>query len=368
MNRNTVGWSSPARYIQGFDIIKGLYKFCSQYGSKAFVLITHSCMNLKSQIADSFILNNMDCEIEECKCEGLKSEIDYYSELCTGDFIIGIGGGKIIGLTKAVAHCVDIPCIIIPSTLSTDAPVTSRSVIYKTDGSSYALKYNKSPDMVIVDTSLIMKSPIRFFVAGIGDAITTKFEAEANQRHGRKNLIKDGFISTYAGVGISNLCYEMLLKEGENAVDDIRHNRFSDAIDRVVEAVILMSGLGSENCGCGIAHSIGEGISLVPVYNKSLHGEQVAFGLICQFYAENRTIEEIDGLIRFYLSVGLPVSLCDLDIHLDMESFQLIAKTAIGRACWQEALDIPIIEIERVIDIIKMADETGNMIKDVIYT
>ena len=145
---------------------------------------------MSKRISESYARCGAECKIELHRSSGNIDEINYFTKMQGFDYVIGIGGGKIVDLSKAIANEKNIPYVIIPSIISTDAPVTSRSVIYNTDGSSYAIKYNKSPDLIIVDLNLICDAPIRFFISGIGDAITTKFEADANARFRRRNLIK----------------------------------------------------------------------------------------------------------------------------------------------------------------------------------
>lgn len=239
MDMKMTAWSSPSRYIQGAGIIKDLHVHCKHLGKSALILVTPSCGYLSSEIEKSYISHNMSCHILECKSQGGQSEIDYYTSLCTADYIVGIGGGKIIDLTKAIAGQNNIRCAIVPSVISTDAPATSRSVIYNPDGSSHAIKYEKSPDLILVDTEVIFKSPLRYFVSGIGDAITTKFEAEANRRKKRKNLIKGDYFPTYMGVAVSNVCYDTLIEAGRKAVLGIQSGCYNESVDKVIEAVVL---------------------------------------------------------------------------------------------------------------------------------
>lgn len=360
MNTKTTAWSSPSRYIQGAGIIKELYAYCEHLGKSAFILVTPSCRDLCPQIEKSYRMHNGDCHITECKVRGDGSEIDYYSDFCVADYIVGIGGGRITDLTKAIADRKKIPCVILPSAISTDAPATSRSVLYHPDGSSYAIKYEKSPELIIVDSEIIFRSPLRFFVSGIGDAITTKFESEANARNMRKNLVKGNYFPTYTGAAVANLCYAALLEAGRDAVSGIRSGCHNKSVDRVIEAVVLMSGLGSENCGCGIAHAVGEGVALVPTDKASLHGEQVAFGLICQFIAEGREAAFIYGLLEYYADIGLPKTLKELGIDVNEKNLEIIAGMAVSRACWKEALDVPVTDVGQVMEIIKRADAIGN--------
>ena len=67
---------------------------------------------------------------------------------------------------------------------------------------------------------------------------------------------------------------------------------------QVVEANILMSGLGAESAGLAGAHALHNGISELPESHKMLHGEKVAFGTLCQLMIEGDK-EEAVRVARF---------------------------------------------------------------------
>jgi glycerol dehydrogenase len=53
-------------------------------------------------------------------------------------------------------------------------------VIYTEDGAFSRYQFfQRNPDLVLVDTTIIAKAPMRFLIAGIGDALSTWFEADA---------------------------------------------------------------------------------------------------------------------------------------------------------------------------------------------
>ncbi len=69
---------------------------------------------------------------------------------------------------------------VVPTIASTDAPCSSCAVIYTEAGEVVSSIYQRrSPDLVLVDTAIIARAPVRFLVSGMGDALATRFEAEA---------------------------------------------------------------------------------------------------------------------------------------------------------------------------------------------
>lgn len=108
------------------------------------------------------------------------------------DAIIGIGGGKALDTAKAVAtNLGDLPTIIIPTIASNDAPCSSVAVIYNEQGVVIkALMMKHNPDLVLVDTGIIAQAPKQYLVSGMGDALSTYFEARACQRSGAKTMAR----------------------------------------------------------------------------------------------------------------------------------------------------------------------------------
>ena len=87
------------------------------------------------------------------------------------------------------------------------------------------------------------------------------------------------------------------------------------ALENIVEANILLSGLGFESGGLAAAHAIHDGLTVLEETHKYFHGEKVAFGTICQLVLENAPDEEINQVIGFCLEVGLPVCLADIGVE-----------------------------------------------------
>ena len=298
------GFSSPGRYIQGPGEIMSLPYYVDIFGRRVFILIDPFLWN---EFADIETLFAPGSSIVKERFSGEVSEASVQSaaEKTIGcDVIVGIGGGKAIDAAKYAAHQRKMPLIVVPTIASTDAPCSALSVVSVGPGQREVKKCRKNPDIVLVDTQMIADAPVRYLVAGMGDAMATFYEAQANQESGGKNFVLDGFGSTQLALCAARLCYEVLLRDGLKARQAVEAKNTTEALENVIEANILLSGLGFENTGCAGAHSVSAGLSRIPDCAGCLHGEKVAFGLLCQLVAENKPRAEIERLMAFYRKVG----------------------------------------------------------------
>ena len=89
----------------------------------------------------------------------------------------------------------------------------------------------------------------------------------------------------------------------------VERKRVTPAVEAIVEANTLLSGLSSENGGHAGAHSIHNGLTTLPVTKEKLHGEKVAFGVLAQLVMEGRPFSDIHEVQNFCCErrpAGLP--------------------------------------------------------------
>ena len=145
------------------------------------------------------------------------------------------------------------------------------SVIYTPQGEHIGARhYKKNPDLVLLDTEILAKAPIRFLVAGMGDALSTYPECRANLQSSSPNYVNGGYRQTIAGLAVSKACHETILSKGVNAKKAAELGLCTKDVEDVIEANTLLSGLGVQNTSCAGAHSIAEGITVLPPCAKLL--------------------------------------------------------------------------------------------------
>lgn len=323
---------SPSRYIQGKGELKNLCKYASNYGNRLFILTSASG---KGRVEPSIQEGKAGVEVEtfyevfngECSMNEINRIIEVAKEAGC-DIIVGVGGGKIHDTAKAVAYYMEKPVIIVPTIASTDAPCSALSVIYTDEGifEKY-LFLPASPNAVLVDTEIVSKAPARLLVAGMGDALATYFEARACTQSSAGNCV--GGKSTLAAMALAKLCYETLLENGISAALAVKEKVCTKAVENVIEANTYLSGIGFESGGLAGAHAIHNGLTVIEETHALYHGEKVAFGTLVQLVLENAASEEIDTVLNFCRTVGLPTTLAELGIkEINPEQIMEVAKLA----------------------------------------
>ena len=333
---NLLVFGSPSRYVQGEDATRTLGTEMSRLGFIGPVLLLASSIvreQLEATWQVAFETENIPLTIQtfggECSQNTIDAGVDIAKSIGATS-IVGAGGGKCLDTGRAIAATLDLPVVNCPSLASSDAPCSALSVVYTDEGAfEQYLFYKKNPDLVLVDTALVAKAPTRFLVAGMGDALATWFEARTVIEAGSPNQLNGG--TTQAAGALAKRCYEILLNDGLSACQSVNSQTVTPSLDRIVEANTLLSGLGFESGGLAIAHSVHNGLTTAPGTHEYLHGEKVAFGLLVQLIVEERPQQEIDEVLAFSRSVGLPVTLAEVGIvSLDSSVLSAIATRSVA--------------------------------------
>ncbi len=307
---------SPGSYVQGNGEIKKLAEFYSQLGKNgAYILVDKFIyQTYQKEIESSFKEQDVTYELNVFGGECSMKEIELHkARLGTCDVIIGIGGGKTLDTAKAISYFSEKPVIIVPTAASSDAPCSRLSVVYKENGQfEKYLPLKSNPNMVVMDTNVIAKAPVRFLMAGIGDALATYYEARECVRSGAVTMA--GGHITKAAITLARLCRDTLLEDGLKAKAAVESGVSTKAVENIVEANTYLSGVGFESSGLAAAHAIHNGLTVLEETHHFLHGEKVAFGLITQMVLENDPYDEIREIVSFCRKCNLPTNLTELGI------------------------------------------------------
>ena len=218
------------------------------------------------------------------------------------------------------------------------------------------LFYPTNPDAVMVDTTVIANAPVKFLIAGMGDALGTYFEGRASIRTESASLEGTGI--TRAGQALARLCYDTLREYGKQAVEACKVHAVTPALENIVEANVYLSGVGADNVNCAAAHSFYNGVTSLGIAHAD-HGCCVALGTLVQLILEGVPKEEFEEVQNFCMEVGLPVTLEEIGVTA-VEQVETIAKNACvpGETIHNLAGDVQPVELN---DAILQADAMGKL-------
>jgi glycerol dehydrogenase len=359
---------SPSRYTQGRGATAALGRELATLGLEGPALLIASKTvidRLASTWKSSLDEAGFQHEVHRFAGECSPIEIERVKTAacqCRARTIIGAGGGKVLDTARAAAADLGLPVVTCPTIASSDAPCSALSVIYTEEGVFQEYRfYRKNPDLVLVDTQVIAQAPARLLAAGMGDALATWFEAKTcvagfvrNMRGGR---------STASALSLAELCYRTLLADGRAALQAVSAQAVTPALERLVEANTLLSGLGFESSGLAAAHAIHNGLTAVHETHAYFHGEKVAFGLLVQLVLEGAPRATLEEVLGFSSDVCLPITLAEIGLsNLTQDRLDSIARraSAAGETIHNEPFEVT---SDMVADAILAADAIGRQWK-----
>ncbi len=351
----------PGKYVQGVGALAELPALVKLFGGRGLILasstpsrdiLPHSGIDLDAHALSIERFGGECCERELSRVAAVIREKSV-------DVLVGMGGGKTIDAAKIAADRANIPVLVVPTIASTDAPCSGCAVLYSEQGVFEAVYYMKSnPAAVLVDTEIIAGAPVRFLVAGMGDGLATWFEAKSCA--GTQSVNECGGLGTLTAHNLARLCYDTLLEYGSAAKIAAERHTVTPALERIVEANTLLSGIGFESGGLASAHAIHNGLTALEETHAFYHGEKVAFGVLAGLQLADATPEESATVFSFCEEVGLPTTLADIGLgNVDRERLMLVAEKACaaGSSIHHEAGTVT---PERTLEAMLAADAIGR--------
>jgi len=212
------------------------------------------------------------------------------------DYIVGLGGGKVLDVSKYAAYISKRPFISIPTTVASDGVASPVAVLMGKDGKPMSLNC-AMPTVIIIDVELIMGSPIGLIKAGIGDTISNYMaliDWEYACAKGKDEM--NGFAYL-----MSQTALDALLKT--------KYTKISPDFIRVLADTHVLSGIamsfaGSSRPVSGSEHLFSRALDYyceVP----NLHGIQVALGTVAILKFLGRDYAEVLDYLRVF----------EVDIH-----------------------------------------------------
>lgn len=350
----------PARYVQGAGALASLVDEIARLGDRALAIVDPAIAEAvgPTLAAPGPVVLTVERFGGEC-CDREIDRLVAVARAAACAVVVGIGGGKALDTAKATAHALAVPVVIVPTLASTDAPCSALSVIYTPEGAfERYLVLPRNPAVVLVDSAVIVKAPVRFLVSGMGDALSTWFEAEDCRLSGAANMT--GRIGSMTANALARLCFDTLLAHGIAAKASAARGMVDASVEKIIEANTLLSGLGFESGGLSGAHAIHNGLTALAPTHRFWHGEKVAIGTQALLFLTKRPRETIAKVYDFCLSIGLPTTLSDIGLDAPSDA-ELMKVAELACAPGETIFNAPVtVTPQAVFEAIKAADAYGR--------
>lgn len=367
MSKTIIVRPGPQEYTCQEGILSTLPKKLHERGAKR-ILLVHGGVSWDK--AKPYLNALFDSGIEtecvrfegECTYEEV-TRIQKVAESFRATIILGVGGGKIMDTVKYVANNVNHAyAVLIPTLASNCAPWTPLSVMYTSEGEFIRYDFfTQQVGLLLLEPRLIFDSPINYFIGGIADTFAKWYESDA-----LLSLDENRTAPLLMARAAARSCKEIIEKEAIQAVEEAKDGKLTDAYIKVVETIILTSGLvggfGDVLARTTGAHSIHDGLTVFPEVHEFLHGEKVAYGVLIQLVLDGK-LQEIYEVIELFESLHLPTSLEDLGIKGNSEIHEKLAASSLGHDPGIFNLPYPV-SIKTVTKAIQTVEEIAQQDKE----
>ncbi len=332
--------SSPSRYIQGAGILYESAVEILKIGHRPLVLCDETIYN---KIGNKFIKNITcyGCMPMTSFLMGDVTDIQVFAHARTAeehkaDMVIGLGGGRILDMTKLVAGLLELPYVLIPTILSTPASTSSCAILHEGYSRSDTVRGQLGePSLVIADTQLFLHhAPLSILELGLVRCLTC-LAAESICQDEEQVSVMDRLLIQG--------CEQLLLSKGKDAYQSYQLQATSKSLEDVVEVITFLTGMATHHDAVRLVSLLYT--EIIARYSESIQGkEEQIFTCVHLVLLQLRNCSEKEwqSYLEFYR---------DLNLLPPLNSLPFSSTTGLSQTCRTslEGLPVSIEQLEKAV-------------------
>lgn len=300
----------PREVLYGNGVIEDIGNLCKRLNFGSPILVTSGRTTYKiagEKVTE--ILTDSNYKIFDCIISSPSiQEVNRVKEMIretSPSVLIGVGGGKVIDVTKMASAKMDIDFISVPTCASHDGIASPRASISNYDDQKVSV-HARTPIAIVADTKIISKAPEQLLKAGCGDIIAN---STAVRDWELAYKLRNEEYSEYASA-LSKMTSEIIINQAKNIKKGLE-----ESVRLVVKALIssgvAMSIAGSSRPASGSEHKFSHALDMIAP-KPALHGEQCGVGTILMMKLHGGNWLEIKEALD---TIGLPTTAKELGIE-----------------------------------------------------
>lgn len=291
----------PRTILMGHDVIDRLPEMCESFrfdrsglivtGENTYDAAGKRVEDIMSEKYDIHVLKTGNATLDNL--EKVKSVI----RETRSKFILAVGGGSKIDLSKIAADDMRLSFISVPTNAAHDGIASGRASL-KMEAGPQSIAAS-SPLGVLADTEIICKSPYRYLASGCADVISN-LTALKDWEFAHRLRNEEFSRSAYS---LSEYSAETIMENSELIRPELEESVWV-ALRPIIISGVSMSVAGSSRPTSGSEHMFSHAIDIM-YPGRAMHGEQCGVGSIMMMYLHGGDWEVIRDALD---NIGAPTT------------------------------------------------------------
>jgi len=275
-----------------------------------FMLTSPTPYSLLGRYVESGVSGKVDVEVAMIRDQPKDDTLEQFGKRAAGTgvkAVVGIGGGRVLDVAKAVAEISGKPFISIPTVASHDGIASPMTSVRK-GGRAYSRKA-VMPTEIIADMAIISKAPRRYILSGCGDLVA-KYSAVRDWWLGYRE--KGEYYGRYA----AHLAYlsSIITMRSAQLIGRGSMEGTRTVVEALISAGVAMGIAGSSRPCSGSEHLIAHALEYM-MDNPPLHGERCGVATVFTSYLHGANWRRVRDALK---TMGAPSSLKELNIDEEL--------------------------------------------------